>query len=185
MSGRPVEHTEDGHFVVIDGRKWRATDPDIPAERRDELGGLQKIIVFDGSTDADDVISLDDLAALGDAYLAEHPAALLDQPVEPTLLHPDNPYLLGPQLAAAAQELPLTPADAAWFGPRTGALAERLAATGALRRRRAASSSPASASSRRRAPASTRSGRACARSRPTTASVGPTSGPGPAMAAKW
>ena len=37
MSGRPVEHTEDGHFVVIDGRKWRATDPDIPAERRDEL----------------------------------------------------------------------------------------------------------------------------------------------------
>lgn len=37
MSGRPLEHTEDGHFVVIDGRKWRATDPDIPAERRDEL----------------------------------------------------------------------------------------------------------------------------------------------------
>ncbi|MCW2815276.1 MAG: hypothetical protein JWN84_2731 [Nocardioides sp.] len=37
MTGRPVEHTEDGHFVVIDGRKWRATDPDIPAERRDEL----------------------------------------------------------------------------------------------------------------------------------------------------
>lgn len=71
-----------------------------------------------------------------DAYLAEHPAALLDQPVEPTLLHPDNPYLLGPQLAAAAQELPLTSADAVWFGPRTEALAERLAATGALRRRR-------------------------------------------------
>jgi hypothetical protein len=29
--------TEDGHHVVINGRKWRATDPDIPAERRDEL----------------------------------------------------------------------------------------------------------------------------------------------------
>jgi hypothetical protein len=34
---REVEHTPDGHHVVIDGRKWRATDPDIPAARRDEL----------------------------------------------------------------------------------------------------------------------------------------------------
>lgn len=29
--------TEDGHHVVIDGRKWRATDPEIPADRRAEL----------------------------------------------------------------------------------------------------------------------------------------------------
>ena len=71
-----------------------------------------------------------------DAYLTEHPSALLDEPVEPTLLHPGNPYLLAPQLAAAAQELPLTAEDALWFGPHTEALAERLAATGALRRRR-------------------------------------------------
>ncbi|SDR73729.1 DEAD/DEAH box helicase domain-containing protein [Friedmanniella luteola] len=71
-----------------------------------------------------------------DAYLTEHPSALLDEPVEPTVLHPGNPYLLGPQLAAAAQELPLTAEDAAWFGPHTEALAERLAAGGALRRRR-------------------------------------------------
>lgn len=28
--GRTVEHTADGHFVVIDGRRWRATDPAIP-----------------------------------------------------------------------------------------------------------------------------------------------------------
>ncbi len=34
---KDVEHTPDGHFVVIDGRRWRATDPDIPAARRDEL----------------------------------------------------------------------------------------------------------------------------------------------------
>lgn len=26
------ELTEDGHFVVISGRRWRATDPAIPAE---------------------------------------------------------------------------------------------------------------------------------------------------------
>jgi hypothetical protein len=25
-----VEHTDDGHHVVIDGRRWRATDPAIP-----------------------------------------------------------------------------------------------------------------------------------------------------------
>lgn len=35
--GRRAEPTDDGHFVVIDGRRWRATDPDIPDERRDEL----------------------------------------------------------------------------------------------------------------------------------------------------
>jgi hypothetical protein len=29
--------TEDGHFVVISGRRWRATDPAIPEERRAEL----------------------------------------------------------------------------------------------------------------------------------------------------
>lgn len=25
-----VEHTDDGRYVVIDGRRWRATDPLIP-----------------------------------------------------------------------------------------------------------------------------------------------------------
>jgi hypothetical protein len=29
--------TEDGHYVVIKGRRWRATDPEIPEERRAEL----------------------------------------------------------------------------------------------------------------------------------------------------
>lgn len=37
MTSREAVPTEDGHHVVIDGRRWRATDPDIPAERRDEL----------------------------------------------------------------------------------------------------------------------------------------------------
>ncbi|MFL6025298.1 MAG: DEAD/DEAH box helicase [Friedmanniella sp.] len=70
-----------------------------------------------------------------DAYLMEHPAALLDAPVEPTVLHPDNPHLLAPQLAAAAQELPVTAGDAGWFGKSTVPLLERLAAGGSLRRR--------------------------------------------------
>jgi hypothetical protein len=31
------ERTPDGHHVVIDGRRWRATDPSIPEARREEL----------------------------------------------------------------------------------------------------------------------------------------------------
>jgi hypothetical protein len=33
----PPEHTPDGRYVVIGGRRWRATDPSIPEERRQEL----------------------------------------------------------------------------------------------------------------------------------------------------
>ena len=29
--------TPDGRYLVIDGRRWRATDPAIPEERRAEL----------------------------------------------------------------------------------------------------------------------------------------------------
>ena len=29
--------TDDGHHVVIDGRRWRASDPAVPEERRAEL----------------------------------------------------------------------------------------------------------------------------------------------------
>ena len=36
MGGKP-EPTPDGHFLVIDGRRWRASDPEIPEERRQEL----------------------------------------------------------------------------------------------------------------------------------------------------
>ena len=35
MSTPPV--SEDGHYFIIDGRRWRATDPSIPEERRSEL----------------------------------------------------------------------------------------------------------------------------------------------------
>ena len=36
MSG-PPERTEDGRHLVIDGRRWRASDPDLPEALRDEL----------------------------------------------------------------------------------------------------------------------------------------------------
>lgn len=34
------ERTPDGRYVVIDGRRWRATDPDIPEDRQAELRSI-------------------------------------------------------------------------------------------------------------------------------------------------
>ncbi|MGH3914238.1 MAG: DEAD/DEAH box helicase [Pseudonocardiaceae bacterium] len=45
-----------------------------------------------------------------DTYLVHHGAALLGAAVEATVLDPANPYVLRPQLACAAAELPLTEA---------------------------------------------------------------------------
>ena len=33
----PPERTPDGRYLVIDGRRWRASDPAIPEDRRSEL----------------------------------------------------------------------------------------------------------------------------------------------------
>ncbi len=70
-----------------------------------------------------------------DTYLVHHPEALIGQPVEASVFDPDNPYVLGPHLCAAAQELPLTAADDELFGPTTGAVRDQLTAAGLLRRR--------------------------------------------------
>jgi DEAD/DEAH box helicase domain-containing protein len=70
-----------------------------------------------------------------DTYLVHHPEALFQQPVESTVLDPDNPYVLAPHLCAAAAELPLTEADAKHFGPEAPALLPRLERRGLLRRR--------------------------------------------------
>ena len=56
-----------------------------------------------------------------DTYLVHHPEAVFGRPVEATVLDPDNPYVLGPQLCCAAAELALTEADLPMFG---GASAE-------------------------------------------------------------
>lgn len=34
---KQVEKTPDGHHVVIDGRKWRATNPNLPEDERQRL----------------------------------------------------------------------------------------------------------------------------------------------------
>lgn len=70
-----------------------------------------------------------------DTYLVHHPEALFRQPVEATVLDPDNPYVLAPHLCAAAAELPLTEADLELFGPATHELIPQLEAAKLLRRR--------------------------------------------------
>jgi hypothetical protein len=32
-----MERTEDGRYIVVDGRKWRATDPELPEETATRL----------------------------------------------------------------------------------------------------------------------------------------------------
>ncbi|HEY9294715.1 MAG TPA: DEAD/DEAH box helicase [Microlunatus sp.] len=70
-----------------------------------------------------------------DAYYFDHPELLFDQPVEQTVLHAANPYVLGPHLAAAAQELPLTIKDECWFGPTMIETLSTLESQGVLRKR--------------------------------------------------
>ena len=72
-----------------------------------------------------------------DTYLVHHPHALLGAPLETSVFDPDNPYVLGPHLAAAAQELPLTEAELDRFGPRAAEGVAALEAAGWLRRRTA------------------------------------------------
>jgi len=35
-----AERTPDGRYVVVDGRRWRATDPDVPEDAAAELRRL-------------------------------------------------------------------------------------------------------------------------------------------------
>ncbi|MGH3745070.1 MAG: DEAD/DEAH box helicase [Mycobacteriales bacterium] len=70
-----------------------------------------------------------------DTYLVHHPEAVFGRPVEASVFDPENPYVLGPQLACAAAELPLTDDDLALFGSSTEAVLGELVRDGRLRRR--------------------------------------------------
>lgn len=37
MARQQPERTADGRYIIVDGRKWRATDPSLPEERRQQL----------------------------------------------------------------------------------------------------------------------------------------------------
>jgi DEAD/DEAH box helicase domain-containing protein len=51
-----------------------------------------------------------------DQWYARHPHELLARHVEAAVVNPANPSVLRPQVACAAHEIPLTPADADYFG---------------------------------------------------------------------
>lgn len=71
-----------------------------------------------------------------DTYLVHHPPAVLDRPVEATVLDPENPYVLEPHLACAASELPLTEDSFEGFGgQRARETVETLTSEGVLRKR--------------------------------------------------
>ncbi|WP_402373728.1 DEAD/DEAH box helicase [Isoptericola rhizosphaerae] len=72
-----------------------------------------------------------------DTYLVTHPEAVFDAPLEATVFDPGNPYVLAPQLCAAAQEVPLRTEDLARFGDpaRVREVLDVLVARGLLRRR--------------------------------------------------
>jgi DEAD/DEAH box helicase domain-containing protein len=50
-----------------------------------------------------------------DQWLVRHPRELFSRPPEPAVINPANPFVLGPHLACAAFERPLTHADERWW----------------------------------------------------------------------
>lgn len=71
-----------------------------------------------------------------DTYLVHNPSAMLHRPIEATVLDPLNPYVLAPQLACAAAELPVTEADLPPFGDAAARdVLDGLVADGSLRKR--------------------------------------------------
>jgi DEAD/DEAH box helicase domain-containing protein len=71
-----------------------------------------------------------------DQYLVSHPDDLFAKPPEAAVIDPTNPYVLGPHLACAAREHPLTAEEIAFFGDGAPAVVGRLLERGELQERR-------------------------------------------------
>jgi long-chain acyl-CoA synthetase len=77
----PSTNAEDTAYILSDSecRVVFAEDDEQIAKLKDnkaELPHLAKVVTFDGTPDGDWVISLEDLGALDDTYLAEHPGVI-------------------------------------------------------------------------------------------------------------
>ncbi len=77
----PSTNSEDTAYILSDSgsRVVFAEDDEQLAKlrsHRDELPEVIKVVTFDGTTDGDWVIGMDDLAELGRAHLAEHPGVV-------------------------------------------------------------------------------------------------------------
>jgi DEAD/DEAH box helicase domain-containing protein len=63
-----------------------------------------------------------------DQYLIQHPQDLFEKPPEAAVVDPTNPYVVGPHIACAAREQPLSPDELTVFGEAAeGAVEERIA----------------------------------------------------------
>ncbi len=77
----PSTNSEDTAYILGDSESrvvFAEDDEQIAKlkEHKNELPHLTKVVTFDGTTDGDWIIGLDDLAKLGEAYLAEHPGVI-------------------------------------------------------------------------------------------------------------
>ncbi len=88
-----------------------------------------------GRAGADGIVALVAREDPLDTYVVHHPEVVFGAPVEATVFDPQNPYVLGPHLCAAAAETPVRGADLDLFGPGTAAVLDSLVEAGWLRRR--------------------------------------------------
>jgi long-chain acyl-CoA synthetase len=77
----PSTNSEDTAYILGDSEchvVFAEDDEQVAKlrEHRNELPHVAKVVTFDGATDGDWVIALDDLAGLGAAHLAEHPGVV-------------------------------------------------------------------------------------------------------------
>ena len=77
----PSTNAEDTSYILSDSEcrvVFAEDDEQITklTDARGDLPQLAKVVTFDGTTDDDWVIGLDELGSLGDTYLAEHPGVI-------------------------------------------------------------------------------------------------------------
>jgi DEAD/DEAH box helicase domain-containing protein len=67
-----------------------------------------------------------------DQYLMQHPDDLFSKPPEAAVVDPTNPYVLGPHLACAAREQPMTQQEVDLFGEGAAGAVDRMVESGDL-----------------------------------------------------
>lgn len=77
----PTTNAEDTAYIVGDAEcqvVFAEDDEQVAklTEEKSQIPTVKKVVVFDGATDGDWLIGLDDLEKLGEAYLAEHPGVI-------------------------------------------------------------------------------------------------------------
>ena len=77
----PTTNAEDTAYIVGDSEcqvVFAEDDEQVAklTEEKSQIPTVKKVVVFDGTTDGDWLIGLDDLEKLGEAYLAEHPGVI-------------------------------------------------------------------------------------------------------------